>query len=134
MPSNIPLAVPVHCACAGNGLLLPFVMRFNLPAKTKVFAHVAHLLGENIIGLGEQGWPPEAVSAVEKHAPTSAIPARLRDIGIKPEQLHGLAEKTFPIKRILRCQPAARGTLREEIEGIFKAAYSFVLPIPGAIS
>jgi alcohol dehydrogenase class IV len=45
----------------------------------------------------------------------------LRDIGIKQEQLRGLAEKTFGIKRILRVNP--RSVTVEEIEGIFNEAY-----------
>src|SRR5262249_55087058 len=42
-----PVGGAVHCSHgAGNGLLLPHVMRFNLPAKEKAFAEIAFLLGE----------------------------------------------------------------------------------------
>lgn len=117
-----PVGGAVHCAHgAGNGLLLPYVMRFNLSAKIKAFAHIAHLLGENTIGLSEHAAAEKAVAAVEKLRGDIGIPARLRDIGIKPEQLRGLAEKTFGIKRILRVNP--RSASVEEIEGIFTAAY-----------
>ncbi len=117
-----PVGGAVHCSHgAGNGLLLPYVMRFNLPAKTKAFAHIAHLLGENVVGLSEHAAAEKAVAAVEKLRGDIGIPARLRDIGIKPEQLRGLAEKTFAIKRILRVNP--RSVTADEIEGIFKQAY-----------
>jgi alcohol dehydrogenase class IV len=48
-------------------------------------------------------------------------PRRPRDLGVKPEQLRGLAEKTFGIKRILRVKP--RSVSVEEVEGIFNEAY-----------
>jgi alcohol dehydrogenase class IV len=117
-----PVGGAVHCSHgAGNGLLLPYVMRFNLAAKTKAFAHIAHLLGENVIGSSEHAAAEKAVAAVEKLRDDIGVPARLRDIGIKPEQLRGLAEKTFGIKRILRVNP--RSVSVDEIEGIFKEAF-----------
>src|SRR5205085_4118309 len=42
-----PLGGATHCSHgAGNGLLLPYVMTFNLPARAARFAAVARLLGE----------------------------------------------------------------------------------------
>jgi alcohol dehydrogenase class IV len=117
-----PVGGAVHCSHgAGNGLLLSYVMRFNLPAKTKAFADIARLLGENVVGLSEHAAAEKAVTAVEKLRGDIGIPNRLRDIGIKPEQLRGLAEKTFGIKRILRVNP--RSATVDEIEMIFKEAY-----------
>ena len=41
-----PLGGALHCSHgAGNGLLLPFVMRFNLPERKEKFAKIAELLG-----------------------------------------------------------------------------------------
>ncbi len=117
-----PVGGAVHCSHgAGNGLLLPYVMRFNLTAKIKAFAEIAALLGENVAGLSDRAAADQAVAAVEKLRNDIGIPARLRDIGIKPEQLRGLAEKTFGIKRILRVNP--RTVTVDEIEGVFKEAY-----------
>src|SRR5262245_39122963 len=37
-----PVGAATHCSHgAGNGLLLPFVMRYNLPARTREFARIA---------------------------------------------------------------------------------------------
>src|SRR5207253_6192858 len=48
-----PVGGAVHCSHgAGNGLLLPYVMRFNLSARPKEFAHIGRLLGEDLGGLG----------------------------------------------------------------------------------
>jgi alcohol dehydrogenase class IV len=110
-----PVGGAVHCSHgAGNGLLLPYVMRFNLPAKTQAFAEIATMLGEPANA-------DQAVAAVEKLRNDIGVPQRLRDIGVKPEQLRALAEKAAGIKRILRVNP--RSVTVDEIEGIFKNAY-----------
>ncbi|MBI2806211.1 MAG: iron-containing alcohol dehydrogenase [Planctomycetes bacterium] len=116
-----PVGGAVHCSHGvGNGLLLPYVMRFNLSAKVKAFAEIAALLGENVTGLTERAAAEKAIAAVEKLRADIGIPQRLRDLGVKQEQLRGLAEKTFGIKRILRVNP--RSVTVEEIEGIFQEA------------
>src|SRR5262249_55954334 len=47
-----PVGGATHCSHgAGNGLLLPFVMRFNLPARVPEFARIARFLGEDVMGL-----------------------------------------------------------------------------------
>jgi alcohol dehydrogenase class IV len=106
-------AVPVSHG-AGNGLLLPFVMRFNLPARKREFAQIADWLGEPAV-------PEKAIEAVEKIKRDIGIPERLRDIGIKLDQLRTLAEKTFAIKRITRVNP--RSATVEELEGILREAW-----------
>src|SRR5204863_5502828 len=83
-----PVGGATHCSHgAGNGLLLPFVMRFNLPARTKQFAAVARLLGEDVSGLSEDAAAERAVTAVEKLRADIGIPTRLRELGVKAEQL-----------------------------------------------
>ena len=117
-----PVGGAVHCSHgAGNGLLLPYVMRFNLPAKLKAFAEIASLLGENVAGLSDNAAAEKAIAAVEKLRNDIGVPQRLRDIGVKPEQLRTFAEKAGGIKRILRVNP--RSVTVDEIESIYKTAY-----------
>ena len=79
-----PLGGATHCSHgAGNGLLLPYVMRYNLPAREREFARIAQLLGEDTAGLTEQQAAERAVAAIEKLNRTIGIPARLRDLGAK---------------------------------------------------
>jgi alcohol dehydrogenase class IV len=116
-----PVGGAVHCSHGGgNGLLLPYVMRFNLSAKLKAYAEVSRLLGEPDKG-SDQANAEQAVVAVEKLRSDIGIPQRLRDIGVRADQLRTLAEKTFGIKRILRVNP--RSVTVDEIEGVFKEAY-----------
>jgi alcohol dehydrogenase class IV len=117
-----PVGGATHCSHgAGNGLLLPHVMRFNLPVRRTAFASVARLLGENVEGLSEEEAAGQAVRAVERMRDDIGIPRRLRDLGVTEEQLRPFAEKAFGIKRILRVNP--RTMTLEDMEGILKAAY-----------
>jgi alcohol dehydrogenase class IV len=117
-----PVGGATHCSHgAGNGLLLPFVMRFNLSARAREFAQIARLLGEDVAGMSDQDAAPRAVSAVEKLRRDIGIPLRLRDLGAKPEQLRPFAEKAFQVKRILRVNP--RTVTVEDLEGILREAF-----------
>jgi alcohol dehydrogenase len=111
-----------HCSHgAGNGLLLPFVMRFNLPARRREFANIARLLGEDVAGLDEGQAAERAVTAVERLRGDIGIPGRLRELGVRPKQLRPFAEKAFAVKRILRVNP--RPVTADDLEGILKAAF-----------
>ncbi len=117
-----PVGAAVHCSHgAGNGLLLPYVMKFNLSAKLKAFARIAELLGESVTGMSDQAAAELSVAAVDRLRSDIGVPGRLRDIGVKPEQLRGFAEKAAGIKRILRVNP--RSVTADDLEGILKAAY-----------
>jgi alcohol dehydrogenase len=117
-----PVGGAVHCSHgAGNGLLLPYVMRYNLPARRAAFAALARLLGEDVSGLGEGEAAERAITAVERLRADVGIPLRLRDIGVKEDQLRPFAEKAFTIKRILRVNP--RTPTVEDMEAILRAAY-----------
>jgi alcohol dehydrogenase class IV len=117
-----PVGGAVHCSHgAGNGLLLPFVMRFNLPARRRQFAAIARLLGEDVAGLDEEAAAGRAVTAVERLRADIGVPGRLRDLGVREEQLRPFAEKACGIRRILRVNP--RPATVEEVEAIYRAAY-----------
>jgi alcohol dehydrogenase class IV len=117
-----PVGGATHCSHgAGNGLLLPFVMRFNLPARISRFARIATLLGENVQGLAPEAAAEAAVEAVERLKTDIGIPQRLRDLGATAAQLPGFAEKAFAVKRILRVNP--RQVTLQDLEGILRAAF-----------
>ncbi len=117
-----PVGGAVHCSHGrGNGLLLPYVMRFNLSARPAEFAAVARLLGEDVAELKEYQAAERGVEAVEKLRNDIGIPGRLRDLGVKPEQLRGFAEKAAAIKRILRVNP--RPVTADDLERIYQSAF-----------
>src|SRR5262249_1315526 len=117
-----PVGGATHCSHgAGNGLLLPHVMRFNLPARSKRFATIAHLLGDNVAGLAEPAAADRAIGAVERLITDIRIPTRLRDLGVKETQLQSFAERACGIRRILRVNP--RPVSVDEALGILREAY-----------
>jgi alcohol dehydrogenase class IV len=117
-----PVGGATHCSHgAGNGLLLPFVMRFNLPARLKEFATIARLLGEDTAGLNEKQAAEKAITAVERLRSDIGIPQRLGELGVREGQLRPFAEKAFGIKRILRVNP--RPVTVEDLEGILRSAF-----------
>src|SRR5262249_52384497 len=117
-----PVGGATHCSHgAGNGLLLPFVMRFNLPARRKEFATIARLLGEDVTALDAGETAERAMSAIERLRADIGIPLRLRDLGVQRAQLPGFAEKAFSIKRILRVNP--RPPTMEDLAGILESAF-----------
>lgn len=116
-----PVGGATHCSHgAGNGLLLPFVMRYNLPARVPQFARIAQLLGRNTAGMSESAAAEDAIAAVEQLKQAIGIPPRLRDLGVREDQLRTFAEKAATIKRILRVNP--RYPTVEEMVEIFKSA------------
>jgi alcohol dehydrogenase class IV len=117
-----PLGGAIHNSHGeGNGLLLPYVMRFNLPARRKEFATIARLLGEDVTGLDEQAAAERAVAAVERLQKDIGIPQRLRDIRVSEALLRPLAEKAFNVRRAMRVNP--RLATVEDLEGILRAAF-----------
>jgi alcohol dehydrogenase class IV len=117
-----PVGGATHCSHgAGNGLLLPYVMQFNLPARPREFAAIARLLGEDVGGLSNEEAAASAVAAVGRLRDDIGIPRRLRDLGVTETQLRPFAEKAAGIRRILRVNP--RPVTVEDLEGILRAAY-----------
>jgi alcohol dehydrogenase class IV len=116
-----PVGAVTHCSHgAGNGLLLPFVMKYNLERRISAFAEIAHLLGEDTSTLTQHEAAEHSVVAVEKLKADIGIPARLRDLGVNESQLSLFAEKAFSIKRLMRVNP--RFPTQEEIEQIYREA------------
>jgi alcohol dehydrogenase class IV len=117
-----PVGGATHCSHgAGNGLLLPYVMRYNAPARRAEFASLARLLGEDVTGLSDEQAAERAVVAVEALRADIGVPTRLRDLGVKENQLRPFAEKALGIKRILRVNP--RTPTLEDLEGILRSAF-----------
>jgi len=98
-----PLTGSTHGA--GNGLYLPYVMAYNIPACPVRLANVARLLGEDIAGLSAWDAAEWAVEAVQRLKEDIGIPMTLRDLGVEEEQLRPLAEATAQVTRLLQMNP-----------------------------
>ena len=117
-----PLGGTLHCSHgAGNGLLLPYVMRFNLPSRIPESKRIAQLLGEDLAGLTDLDAAERSIVAVEKLRAAIGIPQRIRELGATREQLPNFAKKSYAIKRLMvlngRCPSEA------DLLQILEAAY-----------
>jgi alcohol dehydrogenase len=101
-----PLGGALHCSHgAGNGLLLPYVMRFLLPHRTQELAKIAQLLGADTSKISEQAAAELAINRVNDLRAAIGIPGRIRELGGKREQLPEFAAKSFAIKRLMATTP-----------------------------
>jgi alcohol dehydrogenase class IV len=117
-----PIGGALHCSHgAGNGMLLPYVMRFNLPVRKQTFARIAALLGEDVSGLGEDQAAEKAIEAVERIKREIDIPERIRDLGGTAIQLPLFAEKSYKIQRLRCVNP--RESSQKDLLNILKSAF-----------
>jgi alcohol dehydrogenase class IV len=117
-----PIGGAIHCSHGcGNGLLLPYVMEFNKPARLEALGRVADLMGIAVAGQTVEAAADAAIKAVRDLRCRIGVPDRLREIGVKEAQLSGFAEAAFGIKRMLRVNP--RQATVQDLEGILRAAY-----------
>ncbi len=115
-----PLGTIVHCSHgAGNGLLLPYVMRFNLRAAELRFAELARVLGCNQTDERQQAqWLIDRAFSLRREI---GIPDRLRDLGTKREHLETIARKASQIERLMTLNP--RPATYDDLLEILQAAY-----------
>ncbi|MEZ6058170.1 MAG: iron-containing alcohol dehydrogenase [Planctomycetaceae bacterium] len=116
-----PLGGVLHCSHgAGNGLLLPYVMRFNLPYRLSQLSRVAELLGVDISELSEEEAADAAIHKVDEIRATIGVPTRIRELGGVVEQIPDFAAKAYAIKRLMTLTP--RPVTLELIEEIYREA------------
>lgn len=117
-----PIGAAVHCSHgAGNGLLLPYVIRFNLPERPAEFRRIAHLLGEETPGNSDEEAGEICIATIEKLKRDIGIPERLSEIGVTQSQLPEFARKSFEITRLMKLNP--RPPSEEDLLKILKAAF-----------
>lgn len=106
---------------AGNGLLLPHVMAYNLPAIPDRLARVARHLGEEVDALPARKAAQRAVGAVLRLNRDIGIPGSLAEVGVERAKLRSLAESAAGITRLLRANPRPLDT--DALEGILREAW-----------
>jgi alcohol dehydrogenase class IV len=104
-----------------NGLLLPHVMEYNIPVRTDRVAEIAWMMGINTQGKSEREAAYSAVDAVRQLIEDIGLPSRMREIGVKEEDIRPMAEATMGITRLLRGNP--RRVTADDLEEIFKCAF-----------
>ena len=88
-----------------NTILMPAVMRFNLPGAIEKFAMIAEVMGEVTDDLSEREAAYLAVEAVEELIADCGIYTTLETLGIKREDFRDLAEVAMTVARPLENNP-----------------------------
>lgn len=119
------LAYPVqglHRVAHGvaNSLLLPYVLEFNALSNLPKFARIAEALGEPIQGMSPRAAAALSAVACRLLSEDVGIPRRMRDIGIKEQDVDGLVEGAMKQTRLLANNP--RGIRPEDAREIFTRA------------
>lgn len=94
-----PIGAITHCSHGeGNGLLLPFVMEFNMPECQETLSKVASLL----TGKPENSCSPEeAIVATRSLQSRIGIRNRLSELGLRAEHIPTVANKAIQIERLM---------------------------------
>lgn len=89
---------------AGNGIVLPEVMRFYLPVRQERLSKIRVLLN------GKPATEPQedalqAISLVENLRSATGLPRNLREVGAESKDLPGIAKSAFLLKRLMALSP-----------------------------
>ncbi|MCS7090310.1 MAG: iron-containing alcohol dehydrogenase [Verrucomicrobiota bacterium] len=103
-----------------NAMLLPHVLRFNLPAASDRYAEVARALGISA-GNTSLECAGHGVDRIEQMARRCGLPGRLRELGIRETDLPGLARAALQVQRLLKNNP--RNLTEADVLAIYKAAF-----------
>ncbi|MDM5201121.1 hydroxyacid-oxoacid transhydrogenase [Fictibacillus enclensis] len=85
------------------GLLLPYVMEYNMSADVDRFSEIGIFLGER--GEGKYNLAKAGIEFVSRLVHDLGMPTRLEMIGIKREHFDLIVEKSLGIDRLIRINP-----------------------------
>ncbi|MBW2057745.1 MAG: iron-containing alcohol dehydrogenase [Deltaproteobacteria bacterium] len=103
-----------------NGLLLPYVMEFNVLGNIPKFARIAGFLGEKVehLSLLEQAY--HAARTVKAIYRDLEIPQSLTELGVPNEAIPDMAEAAMNVTRLMTNNP--REMRVEDVERIYEKA------------
>ncbi|MEI8649585.1 iron-containing alcohol dehydrogenase [Paraglaciecola sp. Hal342] len=78
-----------------NALMLPHVMRFNLPAAEREYAQLALVVNPQLADLSQSEQALEFIAYMQQFCRALGITKRLRDYGIAQEALTALASEAM---------------------------------------
>ena len=103
-----------------NALMLPHVLRHNMPAALPLYAELAPVVDPALAPLGTQARAAGLVEALEAMTVATGMFRRLRDVGVAPEHLDMLADDAMLQTRLLRNNPCP--IERDDARRLYEAA------------
>ncbi|MFY0545845.1 iron-containing alcohol dehydrogenase [Brevibacillus sp. H7] len=117
-----PLGARFHVSHGvANSLLLPYVMKWNKVACLERFVNVAQTIGLPTTGKTARALADEVIEEIVVLSRELGIPQRLREVGVKEEDLKGMAEAASKEQRLLQNNP--RKLSPDDIYQIYKEAW-----------
>jgi alcohol dehydrogenase class IV len=106
----------------GIGALLPFVMRYNLPANVSAFAEMARIFGVSDSTASDLDNGRAAILRVEVLLGALGVPANLKELGLKPDEFDFVAEQAMLATRLTANNP--RELTKSNIVKILERGYA----------
>ena len=103
-----------------NAILLPSVMKFNMPANVKRHAEVAIALGCQP-GKNDEETAQHGVDFIYHLAEAVGIPKKLTDLGIPQTAVSGMAKAAMQVQRLLKNNP--REVTEQDARDIYNSLY-----------
>ncbi|HHY93898.1 MAG TPA: iron-containing alcohol dehydrogenase [Firmicutes bacterium] len=91
-------SIPHGVAC---GVVLPYIMQFNMPNCEEKLALIAAALGKDVSGLSRRAAAQAAVRAVLELLQDLNLPLNLRDAGVPESDLPGIADYMFKERQFM---------------------------------
>jgi len=104
------------------GLLLPYVMEYNLISCTGRFAEIARLLGEETSGLSTVDAALKAVAAVRRLLSALGVPQRLSEVGIVEADIPGFVDEFMTFQAVPAALQNPRDVGPDQAAEIFRRA------------
>ena len=103
-----------------NAILLPSVLKFNMPANIKRHAEVAVALGCEP-GTNDEETAQRGVEFIYRLAEAVGIPKKLTDLGIPQTAVPGMAKAAMQVQRLLKNNP--REVTEQDARNIYNSLY-----------
>jgi alcohol dehydrogenase len=104
-----------------NAVMLPYVLRFNLPAAPERYAQIARALGLADQPGGDLATAEAGLRRIESLARACGLPTGLRDLGLTQDAIPTLVAGAMQVTRLL--QNNVRPVSASEAQAIFEAAF-----------
>lgn len=104
-----------------NAIMLPHVMRYNIPGSPERYARIAELMGKDIEGFAVSEAADLAVEAIRELLDTIKVSCQIKDYGILEADLPKLAAGGMKQARLF--VPNPRDLNEEDVVSIYKEAY-----------
>jgi alcohol dehydrogenase class IV len=105
----------------GVGALLPYVMRYNLPARVEEFARIGQILGVAEPGTSSEAQAQAGISRVDELLEILGCPTNLKNLGLAPSQFDLVAGQAMLATRLTANNP--RDLSHDAVVAILRRGY-----------